>query len=44
LHDLVLLEGKEAIGRLMDAAVHSWTEIARRVPEIQSSGEPHKAG
>jgi hypothetical protein len=35
LHDLVLLEGKEAIGHLMTAAAHSWTEIAMRVPGIQ---------
>jgi hypothetical protein len=35
LHDLVLFEGKEAITRLMEAAIHNWREIARRVPEIQ---------
>jgi hypothetical protein len=37
LHDLVLFEGKEAISRLMTAAVHDWREIARRVPELQAS-------
>jgi hypothetical protein len=33
LHDLVLFEGKEAIGRLMTAAVHSWKNIAEQLPE-----------
>lgn len=37
LHDLVLLEGKEAIGRLMTGAIHDWREIERRVPKIQTS-------
>jgi hypothetical protein len=37
LHDLVLFEGKEAIGRLMTAAVDNWREIANRVPEISTS-------
>ena len=34
LHDLVLLEGKEAIGRLMRGAIHDWREIEMRVPKI----------
>jgi hypothetical protein len=34
LHDLVLFEGKDAIGRLMTAAVNNWREIATGVPEI----------
>jgi hypothetical protein len=37
LHDLVLFEGKEAIGRLMTAAVNNWHEVADRVPEISAS-------
>jgi hypothetical protein len=37
LHDLVLFEGKEIIGRLMTAAVHDWREIAERVPDPQLS-------
>jgi hypothetical protein len=37
LHDLVLFEGKEAINRLMTAAVHDWREIAERTSEVQTS-------
>jgi hypothetical protein len=37
LHDLVLFESKEAITRLMTAAVHDWREIAERVSEVQTS-------
>jgi hypothetical protein len=32
LHDLVIFEGKEAVGRLMAAAIHDWREMAERVP------------
>lgn len=34
LRDLVLFEGKEAIGRLMASAVNNWREIAKRVSEV----------
>jgi hypothetical protein len=37
LHDLVIFESKEAINRLMAAAVHNWREIAERAPETQSA-------